>query len=126
MGLYLELPERLNKAAQLIRLHNARAIGQPERFYGGDKVIICVVTNEGPTSADYAFDAAAIVTDPEELRIFSDKFDTRPRKWIEMDRDEVVKMAPYLDDFLLSKGLTIQAWQAPHPDDDPENLYKGR
>ena len=95
MGHYLEVPERNNKRAQLIKLHGAEDIGLPPASLARvpkGKTLICVVEN-GP------FDAAGIAYSDEELKEFK-VLDGRPRTWLLMDTEEVVKMKPNLAEYL--------------------------
>lgn len=96
MGYYIELPSNINKAGQLIRDHNAIVrSGRPVTItdLADGKVLVCVVQNG-------MFDAAGIVFSDDELEAFSQPTDPRPRTWLAMDRDEVVRLCPHVKDVL--------------------------
>ncbi len=83
MGYYIQVPENLNKAAQLQKIYQAEIIREPESF---DEVpdhrgLICVVENPG-------FDAAAYCYSEGEFEEFS-RIDGRLRTWLLMDKTMV-------------------------------------
>jgi len=95
MGYYLEVPERNNKRAQLIKLHGAEDAGFPPANLAQvpkGKMLICVVENG-------VFDAAGIAYSDEELKRFKAP-DSRPKTWLLIDTEEVVKMMPHLTEYL--------------------------
>jgi hypothetical protein len=93
MGYYLQTPENLNKAQQLVELYGASPIEPPKTFDPPkDKFLICVVCN-GP------FDAAAVCYDTREFNEFS-SLDSRPRSWLLMDRIKVIELIPSIKDQL--------------------------
>lgn len=96
MGYYLDVPNALNKASQLIKLHNAVDIGlAPDKLsdISKDKVLVCVIENG-------TFDAAAICFSQEELEAFHYDGTDRRRTWLTLDLEEVVKMKTHLEEYL--------------------------
>lgn len=85
MGIYIEVPHHLNKARQLVELHEAIQTLPPEEFSDvpADKFLICVVENG-------YFDAAAVAYSESEFKAFlPTERDDRPRTWLLMDRVKV-------------------------------------
>ena len=84
MGIYIETPDYKNKAQQLIAFYGAEDIPKP----GGiskvpkDKFLVPVVSNP-------QWDAAAVVYNAYEMRRLDQPHDTRPRKWLLMNKDIV-------------------------------------
>ena len=96
MGYYIEVPENLNKASQLIRLHDAQDIGLPPDHFTDipkGKVLVCVVQNG-------LFDAAGIIWCERELQDFKETRTNRPRTWLVMDLDKVCQLKPHLAPYL--------------------------
>lgn len=95
MGWYLETPRTREKAAQLIKMHNAHIVTreQAEAFIeDGKKAVICVVQNP-------AFDAAAFCYSPEEFRRMNYSGDPRPKTWLVIDdRALVENLTGYKED----------------------------
>jgi len=92
--LYIEVPERKNKAMQLVSMHSAIAIiGQPlfEATPEGE-VLLCVVENS-------MFDAIAICCNYDDYtRLLPTPDDLRPRTWLYLDRATVIKLQPLAED----------------------------
>ena len=87
MGYYIQTPENLRKAEQLVQLYGARPIEPPKEFNPPEgMVLICVVCN-GP------FDAAAICFDRREFEEFN-LLDERARSWLLMDKKKVIELVP--------------------------------
>jgi hypothetical protein len=87
MGWYLETPRPREKAAQLVKIHNARIVTceQAEAFIeDGKKAVICVVQNP-------AFDAAAFCHSSEEFKHMNYAGDKRPKTWLVIDDREMVE-----------------------------------
>jgi hypothetical protein len=88
MGYYVELPENLHKAEQLIKMHGAVRCEPPHSV--GDlpdgETLICVAEN-GP------FDAAAIVYSDGELRDFGQD-DGRRKHWLLVPTEIVIQLNP--------------------------------
>lgn len=82
MGYYIEVPEHLNKAEQLVDIYNAVIIPRPNKLSDipKDKALICVVEN-GP------FDAAGYCFSQDEFDAFKSDYGPRqrPRTWLLMD-----------------------------------------
>lgn len=95
MGFYIEVAEAKQKAMQLKRDHNAQVILRPTLLneIPKGKTLICVMENG-------LFDAAGIIYSQEELEAFSEASTGRPRTWLLMDTEEVVKLKPHLADYL--------------------------
>jgi hypothetical protein len=88
MGYYIETDKPLNKAQILLdSIPSAREVTRNKLDFDvtGRTVIVCVVNN-GP------FDAAAICYSLNELRAFNEPTDYRPKRWLVIPRDEVVKL----------------------------------
>lgn len=95
MGFYIEVPENRNKAEQLKKLYHAQMVLRPASVaeIPKDKILVCVVQN-GP------FDAIGIVFDQRELEDFSETRTGRPRTWMLLDRELVLKLKPTVADVL--------------------------
>ncbi len=94
MGQYIQTPDHLDKAQQLIDLYSADPIPPPISFNPPeDKVMVCVVQN-GP------FDAAAICYDIEEFLEFTQDTSGRPVSWMLMDKSKVLELVPKVKDLL--------------------------
>jgi hypothetical protein len=90
MGYYIETASHKNKA-QWLR-DNAKAVNAPgERNIGTHDMIPVVVVDNGP------FEAAAIAYDRNELEVFTDRTDPRPRECLLVPRDEVIKLCPEVE-----------------------------
>ena len=89
MGFYIEVPDRKNKAQQIVDLYGGKIVSIPPLFEDitPDKAIICVVDN-GP------FEAAAFCYSQSELIAFS-YYDGRSKIWIIMDRKKACKLTGY-------------------------------
>ena len=87
MGLYIETPKNLNKAEQIITLHDATWTLKPDSWeeIPKDKALIIVVRNG-------AFDAALFVADQEEFARTVPERDARPRTFLLMDRKRAEKL----------------------------------
>jgi hypothetical protein len=92
MGYYIETPEHKNKAVQICEaVKDAVIIPQPKSYkeIPEGKAIICVVDN-GP------FEAAAFCYNEREFEEFAEAIsDTRPKKWVLMDRATAEKLSGY-------------------------------
>lgn len=96
MGYYVQTPENLRKAEQLVQLYGANPIEPPKKFDPPkDMMLICVVCNG-------LFDAAAICFDEAEFEEFS-SLDERARSWLLMDRDKVLELTPCLQVYINRK-----------------------
>jgi hypothetical protein len=94
MGYYVQTPDSQNKAEQLHRLYGAELVLSPEEFdFNGDYALICVVEN-GP------FDAAGIAYDADERDSFNNPDDPRPKAWLKLPKETVIKLCPYVKDHL--------------------------
>ena len=85
MGFYIQVPKNLDKARQLIELHEAFIIlSNPPDFdlVPEDKALICVVSNP-------LFDAAGYAYSKREFEEFSNPEDLRPKIWLYMDKQLV-------------------------------------
>jgi hypothetical protein len=95
LGYYIEVPNRFNKAEQLVKIHKARILNHTPDWNEAkpDEAIICVVDNR-------AFEAAAFCYSPRELDEFkADMIGTqRPRKWLIMDRKLACQLTGYKED----------------------------
>lgn len=90
MGFYIETPENLKKADQLIELYQAIKVEKPSKLADvpADKALICVVEN-------IAVDAAALVYSDRELHDFDLPEDTRPKTWLLMDKQLAYDLSGY-------------------------------
>lgn len=90
MGFYIETGSSSEKAAWLLKNHNAIITRCPASFddIPSDKGLICVVDN-------YIFEAAAYCFSESELRDFSDWTDHRPKKWLLIDKDVAEMLSGY-------------------------------
>lgn len=87
MGYYIQVPEKKNKAGQLVRLYGAQIIPCPVAFEDipGNKALICVIDNT-------MFEAAGHCYSQREFEAFCVP-DGRPRKWLLMDKELTEKLA---------------------------------
>lgn len=92
MGYYIQVPENLNKAAQLVAIYQAEIIPEPLGFdeVPEGKGLVCVVQNPG-------FDAAAYCYSADEFEEFT-RQDGRFKHWLIMDKG----MAEELSGFRVS------------------------
>ena len=87
MGLYLEPPVTIGKAAWLIANAGATEIPAPDTFaFGPSSCIICVIEN-GP------FDAAGVIFDERELHDFLHDGTGRPRTWLLIKLEKAKELA---------------------------------
>lgn len=90
MGFYIEGPLH-RKADHIIQTEDAielaGADAAREAFSNGMGVI-CVVEN-GP------FDAAAFAFSSEELEVFANPSDSRPKRWLAMDRERAEELSGF-------------------------------
>ncbi|HEY8536652.1 MAG TPA: hypothetical protein VIL25_09380 [Vicinamibacterales bacterium] len=97
MGLYVDAPGMgpFQKDDFLIEHYGATRVVEPESLaeIPAEKMLICVVRN-------HAFDAAGIIFDERELKRFTDPGDPRPRTWLLMDRETVLRLQPEVADYL--------------------------
>lgn len=80
MGFYIQVPDRLKKARQLVSLHKAEIIQRPQ-FFGSvpeGKALICVIDNG-------IFEAAGLCYSEDEFEDMSTN-DGRARTWVLMDK----------------------------------------
>ena len=86
MGYYLEVPEPLNKAEQLIKLYDAKKIPRPLFPVPEGEALVLVVKNEHFEVAGYIFNKK------EFLSANSDKVGPeRKRTWLLIDKGKVIK-----------------------------------
>jgi len=90
VGYYIEVPEPINKASQLVVLHEAVAIPPPRSFDAipSDQALICVVENG-------MFDAAGVCYDEKEFSAFNHP-DGRRKFWLLMNKEEAIRLCPRL------------------------------
>lgn len=96
MGFYIETPVNVGKDKYLKRNNGALEISTPKSLkeIPEGKILICVISNT-------LFEAAAICFNQQELNYFKSTIDDRrPRRWLLMDKDEVIKLCPLVEQFL--------------------------
>jgi hypothetical protein len=89
MGYYIQVPDNLGKAQQIVDLYGAEVLAGPPVTLADlpeGKAAICVVQNG-------LFDAAGIAYDDKELQEFAYP-DGRPRTWLSMDIAKVIELCP--------------------------------
>jgi len=81
MGYYIQVPNNKGKAQQLVKLHGARIITEPQGFWMKDpkEAFICVVDNG-------MFEAAGFAYNESEFNEFK-RPDGRPKTWLIIDRE---------------------------------------
>lgn len=89
MGYYIQVPDNLNKAMQLVNIHNAEIIPCPESFSDvpDNLGLVCVVENPG-------FDAAAYCYSQSEFAEFT-REDGRIKLWLVMNKEKAEKLSGY-------------------------------
>ncbi len=93
MGYYIETPEPLHKALQLVLATDAETITKPTWPPPKDKALVCVVENG-------IFDAAAICFSAHEFEAFNWPSDRRPKTWLIMDKSKAIELCPAVSKFL--------------------------
>jgi hypothetical protein len=90
MGYYVQVPENLGKAKQIVDLYGGEIIPRPETFSSipSDKGLIVVISNGLFEAAGYAYDQA-------ELDAFTDPDDERPKKFVLMNKAQAEKLSGY-------------------------------
>lgn len=92
MGYYIETEAHKNKAKWLIE--NAKAQLCNRSAVGTSDMVPVVVMDNG------AFEAAGIAFDAEELAVFTDANDRRPRMYLLVPREEVIRLCPHVEPLL--------------------------
>lgn len=95
MGFYIEVPQRFNKAEQIIKLYGGRILDKAPNFEDAspDEAIICVFHNQN-------FDAAGFAYNPRELEYFKqpDKYQpNRKRTWLIINRKKACLLTGYTE-----------------------------
>ena len=88
MGMYIEGPAK-GKAKMLLEQHGAVRLDGPADAWlalGEGHDVVCVVDN-GP------FEAAGVMTGPEELDAFSRPDDLRPKTWLRLPHGKARQLA---------------------------------
>lgn len=109
MGIYLQTPQPVLKAAQLEQLMAAQRIERPKEFTDvpQHKYLLCVVEN--PT-----FDAAGVAYSENEFINFAlpddphNPFNNRNRTWMLIDKDKVHEQHPNLPSIVASAPAAPQ------------------
>lgn len=93
MGYYIETPEPLGKAGQIVAQFGATKIPRPRDFsqIPPTQALICVVNN-------YHFEAAAFCYDECEFEEFDNPRDLRPKSWLLMDREKAKELTGFRGD----------------------------
>ena len=89
MGYYIEVPENLGKAEQLVKLHGGEIVPRPQNFteVPADKGLICVVNNG-------LFEAAGYCYNTHEFIDFAQP-DGRSRQWVLLDKNKAERLSGY-------------------------------
>lgn len=88
MGYYIQTPENLRKANQLVVLYGAEIVPEPiKKDELGGNGLICVVENG-------LFDAAAVCYSDQEASEFNDPADPRPKTWLTLPKDKIIELCP--------------------------------
>jgi hypothetical protein len=90
MGYYIETPQHLEKAMQLVKLHGGTIVPKPQSLADVpvDKALICVIQNG-------LFDAAGLVYSESEFRAFADSSDWRPKTFVLLDKKLAQTLSGY-------------------------------
>jgi len=88
MGYYIETGTNHDKAEIICAEHDGTMISQPTKFSDvpSDKGLVCVVDNG-------AFEAAAFCYNQHELVAFTLARDTRPKKWLLIDKQKAKELS---------------------------------
>jgi len=91
MGWYIQVPEKKDKAKQLVELHDANIVSQEQAKLAIEDLskAVIVVCDNGP------FEAAGFACDDKEFEAFTQPSDRRPKQFLIMDRDLVKKLSGY-------------------------------
>ena len=92
MGYYVQVPNDHGKAEQIRDLHGGEIVEQPESYQAipEGKGLIAIVDN-GP------FEAAGFCYDENEFVAFTDPRDTRPQKYVLLDRKVAEQLSGWGD-----------------------------
>lgn len=90
MGYYIETPQRIEKALQLVKLHGGVVVPKPASFADvpADKALICVIQNG-------FFDAAGLLYSESEFQEFTDSRDFRPKTYVLLDKVLAHRLSGY-------------------------------
>ena len=92
MGYYIETNGVKNKTEWIIA--NAKGIEQNGPMPGNKDMIPVVVVDNGP------FEAAGIAFDQDELYAFTRVSDTRPKRFLLVPREEIIRLQPHVEKLL--------------------------
>lgn len=93
MGYYIETPGQSILKARYLQQHHNAELASPSWPPPEGKVLVCVVQNG-------LFDAAAIAYDKEEMHAFDRPSDMRPKTWLLLPRETVIKLNPSVEKLL--------------------------
>lgn len=89
MGYYIQTNSNFGKAAEIASQHGAEILDHIPTWDEADgRAIVCVVENP-------LFEAAAYAYSPEELKVFANPSDHRPKTWLLMDRSKAEQLTSY-------------------------------
>jgi hypothetical protein len=90
MGYYIQVPENLNKASQIAKLHGGIVTSRPRSLASlpPGKALICIISR-GP------FEAAGFCYSEKEFEEFHRKEDTSPRSYVLLDWDKACELTGY-------------------------------
>lgn len=94
MGYYIETEACTGKVKAILNAAPGSFIMDDPCFDStGRSVTVCVVDN-GP------FEAAAVAFSKDELEVFANPNDFRPKTWLSVPRAEAIKLCPHVEHML--------------------------
>lgn len=108
MALYLEVPDDVNKAEQIIGLTDAEAVGELSWPPASLRVYVCVTQYRTPHPHTSPLEAARIMATADEFYAHTHTSDAHYRTWLSVPMGRVLEQHPMLDISQASPGTKVK------------------
>jgi hypothetical protein len=100
MGYYIKTNSAKNKVQWLVKKYGAELMTKPVFHEPSTGYVSVVVINNGP------FEVAGIAYDKDEFEDFDYRGDCRPKTWLKMKVEDVLKECPKVATMLIRKKIS--------------------